>query len=819
MPEYLAPGVFVEETSFRSKSIEGVSTSTTAFVGPTRKGPLSGKLNPSDPAPITPEVITSFGEFQRVYGGLADLSLSGGPSTNYIAHAAKAFFDNGGSRLYVARTFLTGSASGVATSDAIVVGSSSTSPALTARFIARMPGAGLNGKVHAYLKTTQASGVMLQKAPQGSLLRTTGGAGVAQAAKLDGGKGPFVIPNGGKLVLALESGPNKEITFSGEQAKLVGHAVADPAVVTLPAADADRVLTVAITGRVPQAIQLPAGPATLKDIALAINGNLTGGWAGIDAVGDKLVIGSDSRGSAMWVTASGATGLIVGALQLSSTSLATSATSPAVTGTIGNLNAVSEAEIDSLLQTANAGIRASKSPTTQQLLLTTDEVGAAAQLHIVNGTGGTTPAVKAALGFLLDDGAPGAAGETHTYYRYASTSWVDESGVSAAPIDSAELLTLTIVAEDGDGNQLIFDDLGFGANHPRFVGEVLKQYPSRKSDAMVNPVYLSIDSGALAHQNLPFILRSALFGLTEENMFDVKNGNDGAVPDSTATEAGLLMLQSIEDISIIAAPGHSEYGNNFQPIQLSLITHCEKMKYRIVVLDVPSGSTPGEARTVRSRIDSTRAALYYPFIIVSNPLARPGNSLIPKEIALPPSGFVTGIYARTDVQRGVWKAPANEVVMNALRFERDITFGEQETLNPEGINCLRSFSGRGNRLWGARTASSDPEWKYVNVRRYFIYLERSIDRSTQWAVFEPNGDKLWANIRETVSSFLYSEWHNGALLGTKPEMAYFVRCDRSTMTQNDLDNGRLVCEIGVAALYPAEFVIFRIGQKTADSRQ
>jgi phage tail sheath protein FI len=235
-------------------------------------------------------------------------------------------------------------------------------------------------------------------------------------------------------------------------------------------------------------------------------------------------------------------------------------------------------------------------------------------------------------------------------------------------------------------------------------------------------------------------------------------------------------------------------------------------------LDTPAGLLISEAQDARSRIDSTRAALYYPWVVVANPAARPGDDRIPKEVALPPSGFVTGIYARTDIQRGVWKAPANEVVLGALRFERDITRGEQEVLNPQGVNCLRFFYGRGNRVWGARTASSDPEWKYVNVRRYFNYLEHSIDRSTQWAVFEPNGEALWANIRETVSAFLYNEWRSGALLGSKPEESFFVRCDRSTMTQNDLDNGRLICLIGVAPLRPAEFVIFRIGQKTADAR-
>jgi phage tail sheath protein FI len=143
---------------------------------------------------------------------------------------------------------------------------------------------------------------------------------------------------------------------------------------------------------------------------------------------------------------------------------------------------------------------------------------------------------------------------------------------------------------------------------------------------------------------------------------------------------------------------------------------------------------------------------------------------------------------------------------------------QQEVLNPEGINCFRFFEGRGFRLWGARTISSDPEWKYVNLRRYFAYLERSIDKGTQWAVFEPNGPRLWDNVRSTVADFLFNEWQMGALLGDKPEKSYFVRCDRTTMTQNDLDNGRLVCLVGVAPLRPAEFVIFRIGQWTADRK-
>jgi len=153
----------------------------------------------------------------------------------------------------------------------------------------------------------------------------------------------------------------------------------------------------------------------------------------------------------------------------------------------------------------------------------------------------------------------------------------------------------------------------------------------------------------------------------------------------------------------------------------------------------------------------------------------------------------------------------------ATGFEVLLNRAQQEVLNPEGVNCLRFFEGRGYRVWGARTASSDPEWKYLNVRRYFAFLERSIEKGTQFAVFEPNGPKLWSNVRSTIEDFLFNELSNNHLLGTKPAEAYFVRCDRTTMTQNDLDNGRLVCLVGVAPLRPAEFVIFRIGQKTADS--
>jgi len=254
-----------------------------------------------------------------------------------------------------------------------------------------------------------------------------------------------------------------------------------------------------------------------------------------------------------------------------------------------------------------------------------------------------------------------------------------------------------------------------------------------------------------------------------------------------------------------------------QQAAAALVAHAERpQSYRIAIVDAPVGSSMTEIRAFRGKFDTTYGALYHPWIEILDPNERAQQGAPPRRLLLPPSGFVAGIYARTDILRGVFKAPANEVVRGLTKFETNINKPRQDVLNPEGINALRFFEGRGNRVWGARTMTSDPEWKYVNVRRLFIYLEHSIDKGTQWAVFEPNGELLWANVRRTVEDFLLNEWQMGALLGDKPEKAFFVRCDRSTMTQNDLDNGRLVCTVGVAPLRPAEFVIFRIGQWTAD---
>ncbi|MDD7965479.1 phage tail sheath subtilisin-like domain-containing protein [Actinomycetospora sp. DW7H6] len=301
---------------------------------------------------------------------------------------------------------------------------------------------------------------------------------------------------------------------------------------------------------------------------------------------------------------------------------------------------------------------------------------------------------------------------------------------------------------------------------------------------------------------------------------DALRGRPANVDDLRQPATGLTALGEVEDIAIVAMPDIVDLPDAAQRQATGdLIRHCESLRYRIAVVDPPQDSSLAEVRRFRAQFDSSYAALYYPWVRIVDPSRRPDPGGPTPMLDLPPSGFVAGVYARTDAERGVHKAPANEVVYGLDRFATTVTGDRQAVLNPEGVNALRFFEGRANRIWGARTMSSDPEWIYVNVRRLFIYLEHSIFRSTQWAVFEPNNQALWSSIRQSIEDFLLVAWRSGALMGNRPEEAFFVRCDRTTMTQNDLDNGRLICLIGVAPTYPAEFVIFRVGQWTADARR
>jgi len=289
----------------------------------------------------------------------------------------------------------------------------------------------------------------------------------------------------------------------------------------------------------------------------------------------------------------------------------------------------------------------------------------------------------------------------------------------------------------------------------------------------------------------------------------------GEVSERTGVEG----LEEFDDITMVVVPdlmtpmpGQKLDLETIKAVQTLMIAHCEKVGDRVAILDAPPGMSPQEIKKWRmdtAGYDSNYAALYYPWIEVSDPVSN-------RPIHIPPSGHMAGVWARNDNTRGVHKAPANEVVRGATGLAYNVTKGEQDTLNPDGINCIRAFPGMGIRVWGARTLSSNPSWRYINVRRLFNFVEKSIERGTQWVVFEPNEPRLWARVRRDVGAFLTNVWRDGALFGTSPAQAFYVKCDEELNPPESRDLGRLIIEIGLAPVKPAEFVIFRISQWAAE---
>jgi hypothetical protein len=349
----------------------------------------------------------------------------------------------------------------------------------------------------------------------------------------------------------------------------------------------------------------------------------------------------------------------------------------------------------------------------------------------------------------------------------------------------------------------VYDNLSMRQDDANFAATVV--------NAQSRLIRLTIPAGTARPAPNPNLV--ALAGGTHVNPTpdDYLDANE---PDIMLRE-GLSGLAAIDEVAILSAPGvHS--ASPVSGVANDVVLQCEKLKDRFAILNGPREDDPA---TVMPLLDSSYGAIYYPWIRVR------ATHTIDGHVLVPPAGHVAGIYARTDVERGVHKAPANEVVRGIITQDLPdnnkplrylVDKGQHDILNPRGINVIRDFRAdrRGIRVWGARTMTSDALWKYVNVRRMFIFLEESIDQGTQWVVFEGNYEPTWQAVRLSVSGFLRSVWKSGALAGTTPEEAFFVRCDRTTMTQDDIDNGKLICLIGVAPVKPAEFVIFRISQKT-----
>jgi phage tail sheath protein FI len=414
--------------------------------------------------------------------------------------------------------------------------------------------------------------------------------------------------------------------------------------------------------------------------------------------------------------------------------------------------------------------------------------------------------------FLIKAAGPGLWGK-RVYVKVEDSSTL-EPGQGGTMVPAGVKLRVAYYAAPPDGNPAdwfddpsrpplpsaveTFDDLDADEQSPNYWNQRLYD-----NSALIEVTRTSGLATALPAKQFAQL---AING-SDGNPLDAADFEGLAQPPRRATPQGLaaLELDPYRDVALVYAPGQAVDVNK------AVISHCESLRSRFAVVD-PDRTVDATDFQPRSAVQDTQyAALYYPWIAIPDP-----ENGAPRIV--PPGGHVLGVYARTDVERGVFKAPANEILRGVLDLTAAIDDRTQEILNPRGINAIRTLPERGIRVWGARTLSSDPAWRYVNVRRLFIFLERSINEGTRWVVLEPNDDRLWARVIDTIRSFLRTQWRLGALFGRTEEEAFFIKCDRTTMTQDDILNGRLVCEIGIAPVRPAEFVIFRIFQNTAEAQ-
>jgi len=380
---------------------------------------------------------------------------------------------------------------------------------------------------------------------------------------------------------------------------------------------------------------------------------------------------------------------------------------------------------------------------------------------------------------------------------------VDDGLLPKITVHTCELNVIV----DLDGDVEKYNGVSFNAISPSFIEKKMSKSEvvtlrAKPGEGAVAPIDVVKQVFGGEGDSIKVMLAGGTDGTAAALSDDDFIGKD----EGPGSRTGIQAFLDNTEVNIMAVPGIVSAN-----VQLSLVSHCEKLGSRFAVLDMPmTAKTVTDIMQHRDIVDSDYCAMYHPWLQVFDPADK-------KDTFIPPSGSIMGIYARSDNSRGVHKAPANEVVANCTGLFVNYNVAEQDLLNPKGVNLIRKFPGAGIRVWGARTASSKPLWKYINVRRLFIYLEESIKANTNWVVFEPNDTTLWARVRSSIETFLTGVWRNGALVGAAPSDAFFVDIGPNTMTKDDIDNGRLICVIGVAPVKPAEFVVFRITQKTGEA--
>ncbi|TWT91735.1 phage tail sheath subtilisin-like domain-containing protein [Stieleria varia] len=778
MPQYFSPGVYVEEVDSGPRPIQGVSTSVAGMVGVTQRGPTSGK----------PVLVTSFNEFMSTFGGFLDTPdeatiSSGGwddPTGEggywwRFPHAVKGFFDNGGQQLYVKRVFAKPQSSGK--------GAQASSGTLTKGVAIDLVRDCKKGALE--IKLAHLIGVEVGKefaiTMQGSTVAVPDEAGNAK----------FVVQ-------AYDPSTN---TVRFENGKGVGQSLS---------------VKDGYSAEIETIQQVAANP-TLQFTAKAL-----GAW------GDQMHVRVQPMVAATL------------SLQFSdtedanpvSTTLAADVTepvAPATTWTIETVDDLNDKDVV-VIQGKRFTLTMVDAANHKKFTVENGEKWnkgtAVRKIRKANkadaATGSTT--IKVASSDRLYKGAIVELDNLKKKERFvveaAKEGIVTLSSATEEQYlegDYVRLIEATVQIQSRVGDTILAEEEFSSLRLTKETDTNSIVYRIKDRSALVSVKNLgSPEVTDIA--NFPIATNGRTQPLKEgkDNFQDLKVEDFVGEDGGSGKRSGIQALEDIDDISLVVVPGI------WSPVvRAATIQHCEMMKYRFAILDPPPRLSIEGVRAYRTPIDTRYAALYYPWIRLRDPSTS-------TNIEVPPSGHLAGLYARVDTERGVHKAPANEILNGILPANpvtgvggllQDVTKREQDLLNPEGINALRFFPGRGQRVWGARTVSSDSNFKYVNVRRIFNFIERSIDEGTQFVVFEPNDSQLWSRVRQTINNFLNTQWRSGMLEGRTAEEAYYVACDRGvTMQQDDIENGRLICEVGIAPVFPAEFVIFRIQKFTADSK-
>ena len=801
MPEYLSPGVYVEEIDVGPRPIEGVSTSTAGFVGVTQRGPVGG----------LPRLVTSLPDFMRLYGGYLPETWG---DARYLTHAVKGFFENGGQRLYIKRVPGNGAQSSTLGVRNGIVARLTSDSTLTSARLTSLHDISVGTNI---IFTERVNGVDVSEPRTVSTYDNTTGE-VTWDLPL-----PRTFSEEGTAVIIRPLAPlgTNILTINARDSGEWGNNIQVRFTPTFPA-----------RSEMVSNVVIPLEPLQVSPAFVSVDGIRVGP----DPVNNPTSIDLDPGHMLQ-------TSDVVEFIRSEVTERRTIAvTGDTISWTDAVVNDYSESSRIRIITAIRGG-------ETTELYIPSEmagrlrpndtlEISGQNERVIVHASwDGTIPLniIAAPINNYL-------AGDTLTLVSNAVRSGGDTVRVRSArnfyvgarvELDNGSQREYFTI-DDINGNELVLNnptsnefelrnfvrlqELSLSVRYQNEEERIdqLETFNNLSMNEAVTDKYIITvvnQSSQLIH--LPDITpppNPAEFPTTEDGSWQsLADGLDGTPPpdeyfigtdSGPGTRTGIQSMIDIDQVSIVAVPGKTS-----PAIQNALITHCELLKDRFAILDPSESLQIQGVQDFRNQYDSSYAALYYPWLVVRDPLLRENR-------AVPPSGHMAGIYARTDVERGVYKGPANTIIRGITSLAQTINKREQDILNPLNINVLRDFRAdqRGYRVWGARTLSSDTIWRYINVRRLFLFIEESLDEGSQWVVFEPNDQRLWARVRQTIANFLNRVWRDGALMGSKPEEAYFVRCDRTTMTQDDIDNGRLIVVIGIAPVKPAEFVIIRIGQ-------